>query len=88
MGLETVEILVDIEDHFHVSLPDDEASACITVADLQKLVIRELSQGQSENAELHQVVWNGILTVLVKNGYSVEKIRPESKWVGDITIHG
>jgi len=34
MGLETVELLMDIEDHFGVSIPDEDASRCITVGDI------------------------------------------------------
>ena len=88
MGLETVELLMDIEDHFHVRLPDDDASDCITVGDLQNLLVRELSGGRPETPELRTAVWTGTLKVLKKHGHPAEKVRPESKWIGDIAANG
>ena len=38
MGLEAVEIVMKVEEHFGVSVPDEVASNFITVADLQREV--------------------------------------------------
>ena len=42
MGLETVELMMDVEDRFGVWLPDAEATEIITVADLAAAVRRRL----------------------------------------------
>lgn len=47
MGLETVELVMDIEDRFGVSLPDDECEGVRTVADLAALVISKLPKATS-----------------------------------------
>ncbi|MEQ8843587.1 MAG: hypothetical protein RIB58_01935 [Phycisphaerales bacterium] len=42
MGLDGVELVMEIEDHFKVTLPDSECSEVRTVADLAALVISRL----------------------------------------------
>jgi acyl carrier protein len=39
MGLETVEIIMEIEDHFGIRVADEVASNCVTVAAFQKFVV-------------------------------------------------
>jgi hypothetical protein len=89
MGLETVEIVMDMEDHFHVQIADAAASRYITVGDLQRVILDLLvMQGRSRSPQLEQEVWDGMMAVLAHNRYPVKTIRPDSKWVGDITKHG
>jgi hypothetical protein len=90
MGLETVEIVLDIEDRFKISIPDAAASQCNTVIDLQREVIKLLEQrGREAGEQLDREVWEGIVAVIVKQtGIPASKIRPESKWIGDITRNG
>ena len=89
MGLETVEILLSVEEHFRISVPDASWTECVTVADLQNLVVELLvAQGRVRSEFLRREVWDGILTVLRQEGYDVARIRPDSTWVGDITKYG
>ena len=89
MGLETVEIVLDLEDHFEVAIPDAAASSTITVADLQQVIVDLLvAKGKARTPELQVEVWKGMMAVLAKQGYPVARIRPNSKWVGDITRYG
>lgn len=93
MGLETVELLMDLEDFFQVRIADADASACVTVGDTQKLIVRLLEEQHPAvvpraTAEVERDVWDGIMTVVSRNGYSVESIRPQSTWIGDITQCG
>jgi len=89
MGLETVEILMDLEDFFQLKIPDSLASPCVTVADLQAVIVRLLvERGARDDEETWRRVWAGIITVLWGEGYDVAKIRPDSIWIGDITAYG
>jgi hypothetical protein len=89
MGLETVEIVMDMEDYFHLKISDAAASNCITVADLQRVIVDLLAaQGRQSGEELQREVWKGMMAVLAKNRYPVNQIRPESTWIGDITKYG
>jgi hypothetical protein len=89
MGLETVEIVMDMEDRFQIHIPDAAASNCYTVADLQNIIVDLLAaKGKTPDDQLRQEVWDGMMKVLARNRYPVERIRPDSKWIGDITKYG
>lgn len=47
MGLDSVELVMEVEDHFRVRLPDPECERVRTVADLAALVMARLPQGES-----------------------------------------
>lgn len=47
MGLDGVELVMEVEDRFAVELPDDEVSRIRTVADLAAIVIARLPRGQN-----------------------------------------
>lgn len=46
MGLDSVELVMEVEDRFGVHLPDSECSRVTTVADLAALVISRLPRGE------------------------------------------
>src|SRR5688572_811019 len=46
MGLDAVEIVMEVEDKFAVSIRDDEASKIVTVGDLENLVIARINARQ------------------------------------------
>lgn len=90
MGLDTVEILMEVEEDFGISVPDSVASNCITVRDLQVVIIDLLvAKGRERWPELEQEVWMGLVTIVTEQmGMDTEAVRPESRWVGDITKYG
>ena len=90
MGLETVEILMDVEDRFGIHISDAFATACMTVADLQREVVRQLEEkGRAPSPELDREVFEGIVDVIVKNNcMKAGDVKPESRWVGDVTRYG
>jgi hypothetical protein len=90
MGLESVAIVMDVEDRFKVHIPDKVASTCFTVADLQReLAVLLYQQGRQPSEELDREIYDGIVAVIVKQTkIPASKIHPESRWVGDITKYG
>jgi hypothetical protein len=90
MGLETVEIVMDVEDHFGISVPDEVASKCETAADLQKVIIDLLvAKGRPRSAELESEVFRDLVKISADvTGNDPATIRPESRWVGDVTKYG
>lgn len=90
MGLETVEILMDIEDHFAVCIPDEQASRCVTVGDTCDVVVGLLAaQGRHVAPSMRDEVFAGIAQVIAKQmAMKPEQITLESRWVGDITRYG
>jgi hypothetical protein len=89
MGLETVEIILDMEDYFHIRIPDDEAGTCNTLGDLRQAIHRILvAQGKPATDDLDREIWSGVLVSLKKLGYRVKTFTPNSTLVGDVTENG
>lgn len=90
MGLQTVEILMDVEAHFGIEVPDAVASNCMTAADLQRVIVDLLAlKGRPRSAALDAEVYADLLRISARvTGADPSTIRPESRWVGDVTKHG
>ncbi|MBX3354250.1 MAG: hypothetical protein KF724_00955 [Phycisphaeraceae bacterium] len=90
MGLETVEILLHVEDHFGITVPGEVASKCETVGDLQRVIVQLLvAKGRPRSAELEAEALRDIVMISAKvTGNDPITFRPESRWVGDVTKYG
>ena len=90
MGLETVEIVMEVERRFGISVPDEVASNCVTVADLQKVVVDLLvAKGGQRSSEFDAEVLRELIRISAEiTGNDPATIRPESRWVGDVTTCG
>jgi hypothetical protein len=90
MGLDLVEIVMEIEDEFGITVPDALAEQCITVGDTQKMIVDLLvARGEIRSAELEARVWDGLVTLTSEQmGMKREAIRPELRWVTDIAPNG
>ena len=89
MGLEGVEIVMDIEDHFGIAMPDEVVNA-ETVGETHAAVVEILVRtGRQRSAELEAEVYRDLVAIIAKNmKIDATSIRPESRWVGDITRYG
>ena len=90
MGLETVEIIMEVEDHFGIHVPDEVASNCITVADFHEVIVEMLvAKGRVRSAELEAEVFEALVRISTEiTRGDPASIRPESRWVGEVTTHG
>lgn len=82
MGIDTVEIVMEVEEHFGIAVADDVVSNCITVADLQKVIIDLLvKQGRIRSSELEAEVYRDLVIIIVDQlGMHASDIRPDSRW--------
>jgi hypothetical protein len=90
MGLELVEIVMDVEDYFGISLPDAVVSDCNTVSDLHKAIVGILvERGHGRAADVGDQVYQDLVRIISQNmGMAVGEIRPASRLVGDVTKYG
>ena len=89
MGLETVEIVMQIEDEFDISIPDQVASNCLTVDTHRVIVDILVAKGAVRSRELEADVWQRLVRILTEQlRMRPEVVRPESRWVPDICEHG
>jgi len=90
MGLDTVEILMDIENEFEISIPDHVASNSLTVGDTHRIILDMLVAKRAvRSAELENQAWDRLVKIVTEAmRMKPEDVRPESRWIPDITKSG
>ena len=85
MGLDAVEIVMELEKEFGVSIPDAEASRVVTTADLRDCVLRQLARsGRSPDP---QQVWVRVRQIIAdQSGIAAHLIYPEARLVEDLHL--
>ena len=79
MGLDGVEIILAVEDHFSLDIEDEEASKVMTVGDLRDLVVARLQEGRSQRAPLHAATFHRVRRALMRAlPCSRVEIRPDT----------
>ncbi len=77
MGLDSVEIVMAIEDEFGITIPDEQAQDCHTVGELIEIV---WSIGPSDDRSYREVK-NRIRSMVAEQmGLRLRDVRPESTW--------
>ena len=76
MGLDTVELLMDLEEEFEIEIPDDHAQQMATVGEIAKYVCK-----YSKQELTYEIALRKIIGILVKN-YGV----PEGKAISSSHI--
>ncbi len=86
MGLDTVELVMAVEEHFHIEIPDDEASKIFTVGELHTFIVNALSRaGRTDISntaafdELRDLICNQL-------GVDPQIVKPEARIVKDFGI--
>ena len=85
MGLDTVELVMQVEKHFGIDIPDSEASELVTVGMLHSWVVAELNRvgrpqvdPQGVFVELRELICNQL-------GVEHSKVVPEARFVQGLT---
>lgn len=86
MGLDTVELVIGIEEEFGISISDEEAGAMITVGDIYFFVLKELSSSNSEQSRPDEnSVWERVKAVVVLQlGVKPTQVMKSSRVVEDL----
>jgi hypothetical protein len=77
MGLDSVELVVYVEDKFGIRIPDDECAKINTVQDFANSVYQRISINPTEKC-LTQIVFYRIRKAFQTLNLSKEKIKPDS----------
>ena len=86
MGLDSVELVMAVEKHFGISIPDGEASKLVTVGKLHAWVVNELQHLNRPTVE-PSVVFDQLRELICDQlDISPERIVPESRFVQDLHI--
>jgi acyl carrier protein len=94
MGLDIVELIVTVEDVFHIHIADEEANSLSTVGDLHDFILGKLADSKRALASTDEVVdlerqdtWETLCQIVVKQtGLDRKIVTPESRILDDLGI--
>ncbi|RZK35830.1 MAG: hypothetical protein EOO61_11305 [Hymenobacter sp.] len=82
MGLDTVELIYNLELHFAIRIPHEEAAKCTTVQDVYELVLRQLPAAPNPQKIYAEVVQ----FIAHQAGYEIHKIQPHRSLTNDLGL--
>ncbi len=87
MGLDTVELVMAIEERFDIELPDEETGQTVTLDSLCRLVRQKCVYTQGLSAPSYPDI-QAFVAALLQTEFSVspDKIYPESRFVQDMRL--
>ena len=86
MGLDSVEIILTVEDEFDLEIPDTEAARMFTVGDLHAFVILELRRLGRADAD-HDAVFARLRDIICRQvGVKPETVVPSASFVKDLGV--
>ncbi len=87
MSLDTVELIMGIEDEFKITIPDEEASKLETIGDIYFFVLKKLegTSRLSSKSPNDDLVWERIKKIVVYQlGVKPEQVMKTSHIVTDL----
>ncbi len=84
MGLDTVELVMAVEDYFEVTIPDEVAQTLVTVGDLQAFVVSELTRIGRFDGDSSRV-YEQLKEIIVRQlGVRPDEVVPTARFVQDL----
>ncbi len=74
MGLDSIEILIKVEDSFGIKIPDEEAEQILTVSDFHDTVWRHLSSKQSDKCQSQLLFYRLRKSFVEEFGFSTQQL--------------
>lgn len=92
MGLDSVEVIMDIEDRFGIEITDAEAARCARVGDLLGVVMTKLEAGETTKPERQQWTRQQVLEemrdiIVEQAGVRRELVTLEARLREDLEIN-
>jgi acyl carrier protein len=90
MGLDTVELVMEIEDEFNICIPDEDAERIRTVGDVYHFILAQKDRPVEHGCEPPSIgtpeeVWRKLTDVVVRVlRVRPEDVRPEARWYEDL----
>jgi acyl carrier protein len=85
MGLDTVEIVIAVEEEFAIEIPDSEADKMERVGDMHSFVVRMLQQCAEPTVVDEAQVWDRLREIIVEQlGVRPEDVTPTAHFIHDL----
>ena len=88
MGLDSVELLLRVEDEFDIELSDVEATAIVTVGDLHTCLVRKWGAKPKEiRSSGREPTWQALSDVIVDQlGVRRDQVTPNTRIAKDLGV--
>jgi acyl carrier protein len=93
LSLESVELLMAIERHFQVSIPDQDSELMMTAGDIHRYLCTAVTklepslEGPSARQWSEEELWDSVRALLAEHfGISPEKITPTTHLIQDLGL--
>lgn len=85
MGLETVELVMAVEEEFRIAIPDEAAPGLAVVGEMHDYILRALQQrGETPDDE---VIWQRLRTLIVEQiGVKPAEVTRDAHFVHDLNL--
>jgi len=86
MGLDSVELLLSVEDTFQIKIPDRDAEKFLTVGELHEWVVSELIRLERSNVN-RDIVFDILRSLICfQLGIKPEKVVPGANFIEDLSL--
>jgi acyl carrier protein len=86
MGLDSVELVLSVERHFAVNIPDSDASTLTTVGKLHDWVVNELQRLKRPEVDPSAVFIEIRRLICDQLGIEPERVTPDARFVQDLHV--
>lgn len=86
MGLDTVELVMAVERHFELRIPNKEAATLVTVGMLHTWVVDELRRLGSTSIDADRVYLELRNVIVDQTGVDPSKVVPNASFVNDLRL--
>lgn len=84
MGLDTVELVMAVEEDFSLEIPDSAAAKMYTVGDLHSYLVSELRRRGHTDVDENRVFERLREIICRQLGVKAERVLPEARFVQDL----
>lgn len=85
MGLDTVELVMAVEEEFDIEISDADAARLISVGDMQEYVMQTL-QSRGTSTDEH-AIWERLRTLIVEQlGVRPDEVKREAEFIRDLRV--
>jgi acyl carrier protein len=86
MGLDSVELVMSVEEHFGITIPDADASTLTTVGRLHSWVVNELQRLKRPEVDSTVVFQELRKLICDQLGIAADRVIPEARFVQDLHV--
>jgi acyl carrier protein len=87
MGLDGVELVMEIEDEFEIQTSDSDAAAMLTIGDVVRYVASQKDQRATDAADVQKIRHRVCVIVSEQMGVPIASLSDATRFVEDLNVN-